>query len=142
METTGGNVKRKKTKKEIFLLLLGFLLIAVLYFFFGCPFYYFTGIPCPGCGTSRALMSLARLDFTAAFYFHPMVFFLPLLAIALFWRKGFLAKPIVRNVIIGIFGAAYIGLYIYRFFIEKSPVVSRTVPPFANDILRLVNLFR
>ena len=38
---------------------------------------YLTGVPCPGCGLSRALAALLRLDFWTALRFHPMVFVLP-----------------------------------------------------------------
>jgi len=37
-----------------------------------CPFLFFLGIPCPGCGMTRALLSLLRLDFAAAFHYHPL----------------------------------------------------------------------
>ncbi len=40
-----------------------------------CPFYEWTGLPCPGCGTTRMFLSLARLDLTAAFRYHPVMLF-------------------------------------------------------------------
>ena len=43
----------------------------------GCPLQHFTGIPCPGCGMSRALFALLRLDFGAALRCHPMIYVLP-----------------------------------------------------------------
>ena len=46
----------------------------ILLVFYHCPFLYFFGIPCPGCGMTRALISAARLDFKAAFYYHPLFF--------------------------------------------------------------------
>jgi hypothetical protein len=39
------------------------------------------GIPCPGCGMTRALLAAARLDWAAAMRWHPLA--LPLLAVAL-----------------------------------------------------------
>lgn len=53
----------------------------------GCPFYRIFGIPCPGCGMTRAFLACLRLDFTAAWRYHPMVFSLPYL-LALFWKDG------------------------------------------------------
>lgn len=44
----------------------------ILLVFYHCPFLYFFGIPCPGCGMTRALIAAARLDFKAAFYYHPL----------------------------------------------------------------------
>lgn len=49
-----------------------------------CPFKSLTGIPCPGCGTTRAALALARLDVAGAFVHYP----LPALAWTLFLAGG------------------------------------------------------
>lgn len=46
----------------------------ILLVFYHCPFLYFFGIPCPGCGMTRALIAAVRFDFKAAFYYHPLFF--------------------------------------------------------------------
>ena len=38
-----------------------------------CPVRLITGLQCPGCGISRMLMSLVRLDLKAAFQYNPVV---------------------------------------------------------------------
>jgi hypothetical protein len=38
-----------------------------------CPFRLFTGLQCPGCGTSRALHELMHGDFVAAFMLNPLL---------------------------------------------------------------------
>ncbi len=38
-----------------------------------CYVYQRTGLQCPGCGTSRMFLSLARLDITGAFAQHPVM---------------------------------------------------------------------
>lgn len=43
----------------------------------GCPIRYLTGIPCLGCGMTRACLCLLRFDFAQAFYFHPLCYFMP-----------------------------------------------------------------
>jgi hypothetical protein len=49
-----------------------------------CPTALFLGIPCPGCGLTRATLALFRGDFRTAVGFHPLVFVLaPLFAVAL-----------------------------------------------------------
>ena len=37
-----------------------------------CVFKKFTALPCPTCGMSRAWLAFLRLDFSAAFQYHPM----------------------------------------------------------------------
>ena len=52
------------------LLILGALAYAsALLFGWNCPIKYLTGVPCPGCGLSRALAALLRLDFWTALRF-------------------------------------------------------------------------
>jgi hypothetical protein len=38
-----------------------------------CPFRWFTGIPCPACGATRALASLAAGHLAASVHFNPAV---------------------------------------------------------------------
>lgn len=54
--------------------LLLILLAAVvgLVFFYHCPFRYFFGISCPGCGMTRALLAAVFSDFETAFSYHPL----------------------------------------------------------------------
>ena len=69
-----------------------FTLTVLLYIAFmtitgiGCPIRWFTGISCPGCGMSRAFISLLRLDFAAAFRYHPMIY--PLLIFIPYYFLG------------------------------------------------------
>ncbi len=44
--------------------------------FWQCPILYYTGIPCPGCGMTRALLRLLILDFAGAAAYHPLVYLL------------------------------------------------------------------
>ena len=59
----------------------------------GCPVQHFTGVPCPGCGLSRALFALLRLDFAAAFRYHPMIYVLPPVALYVLFEK----KPLLGS---------------------------------------------
>ncbi len=38
----------------------------------GCPIRKITGIPCPACGTTRALLAFVYGDIRAAFAYHPL----------------------------------------------------------------------
>lgn len=54
-----------------------FLLLIVFWGGWRCPILAYTGIPCPGCGMTRAARALLRLDFAAAWAQNPMIFLLP-----------------------------------------------------------------
>ena len=41
-----------------------------------CLYLITTGLRCPGCGSTRMMLSLLRLDFAAAFSYNPVVFVL------------------------------------------------------------------
>ncbi len=56
---------------EIFLIIMLYLAV-MLILDLPCPIKHLTGISCAGCGMTRALMSAIRLDFSAAFYYHPL----------------------------------------------------------------------
>lgn len=100
-------------------LLLTALYTAVLlvfwYFEIPCLFKEFLGINCPGCGMSRAVWSVLRLDFAAAFYYHPMVFTLPVLYLYfLFGGRVFNKKWLDR----GVLAAIAVGFFVT--FIVKN----------------------
>lgn len=63
-------------------------IVILLYFVtgIGCPILYTTGIPCLGCGMSRACLHLLQLDFSGALRYHPLCFLLPLMAFFLLLR--------------------------------------------------------
>lgn len=109
-------MKDKITAKQIFqrCLLLAFLCIAyyTATYFTGCPVRFLTGISCPGCGMTRALLAALHLDFKTAFACHPLFFLLPfLLAAYLFidcidWKR-------CRRLLICIL-ILYCGVYLVR----------------------------
>jgi hypothetical protein len=70
-----------------------------------CPFHAFTGLYCPGCGSTRAIFQLLQGNLIAAFRYNPLtvVFLFTLLAYSLFyvWTRmtkkpfsGFFLKPL------------------------------------------------
>ena len=56
-----------------------------------CPLHVF-GIYCPTCGITRASHALLRLDFAAAFTYHPLVFLL--IALVIYYEAVFLSAAL------------------------------------------------
>ena len=60
-----------------------FLIIILLYFtHIGCPIKFITGISCPACGMTRAVLAILHGDTHAALNYHPLVLTLPVLLIS------------------------------------------------------------
>jgi acyl-ACP thioesterase len=82
------NENNSKRRKTLLLNHLIFLAVAVLYMVvmvklrIYCPIRHFTGIPCAGCGMSRAAVSLLHLDLKGSLYNNPAL--LPCLAAIFF----------------------------------------------------------
>lgn len=116
------NILKKKAKFIIPILIVFFsYAVLVPYFFKGystCLLKELVGIPCPGCGMTRAYLSLLRLDFKKAFYFHPLFWTIPFIVIMIvfqeisFWNRLYKNKWIWIILII-----LFITVYIIRMII-------------------------
>lgn len=82
-----------------------------------------TGIPCPGCGMTRAYIALLHLDFRAAFYYHPLFWMVPLCIIVFFIKKGPFANKKIRTAIWSLMIAVLIIVYLLRLFVIKDSVI-------------------
>ena len=87
-----------------------------------CPIKWLTGVSCPGCGMSRACFSLLRLDFAAAFEYHPVIFAMPLFAL-LFVYFSWREMKRSRDAVIYVFAAVMLVTYFIRLFTGASVVV-------------------
>lgn len=73
-------IKIKNLKQKILITVLLLAFSALLFLSpISCPWLSLTGIPCLGCGMTRALLCALRLDFAAAFSYHLMFPAVPLL---------------------------------------------------------------
>jgi hypothetical protein len=86
----------------------------------GCPFEYVTGIPCPGCGLTRAYVAFIRGNIVGAVRYHPLFWFLPLLLFVAFHgnTKMFRWLPKKGHTIFVIMGAiTFFVLYLLRLLV-------------------------
>ena len=95
---------------------IGLFVFALDYFEIGCPIRFFLGIPCPTCGVTRALLSLAHLDFAGYLYYNPMA--VPLCAVlllALHQKVLPFGRKWITGVIIGVAAVSF-AVYLIRLF--------------------------
>jgi len=114
-------IKKHKEVLSLFgcLVLYGFL---AFLFDIPCPIKASTGISCPGCGMSRALISMLTLDFSSAIYYHPLVFFvIPVCVSAVVFYERKMKKA--QQVLIWLCVIALVSVYLYRMIAVTSPVV-------------------
>ncbi len=86
-----------------------------------CPIRRLVGLPCPGCGMSRALLALGGGDWARAIELHPLA---PVLALEVFllwvlWglvEARRISSPSRRALVtwLGVNGAALVALWLWR----------------------------
>jgi len=98
------------------------VLIVLLFiiFIYKCPMLYVTGIPCPGCGITRAIFAALRFDFKAAFSFHPLFFTVPPVVLYVAHRnvlkRRFSTKTEVA--LLCVLSVIFVIVYVYRFLVS------------------------
>lgn len=70
------NIRSVNTRIKLSILIF-ILYLALNIFHVGCPIKFLTGISCPGCGMTRAILSILQLHYGNAFYYHPLFFMAP-----------------------------------------------------------------
>lgn len=109
--------------KTIFFIAISGIILLV---FYHCPFLYIFGIPCPGCGMTRALLKAAMLDFRAAFYYHPLFFVVVIAAIYMILKhtgKIKISKK-TENKLLAVICTLFIIVYIIRAFTGSEIVLT------------------
>ena len=83
----------KKYNKLIVIptLAVTFLLVYTNKLSINCPFHKITGLYCPGCGITRCILSILKLDFYQAFRYNPLVFIMLPFIILYFCYKLYIA---------------------------------------------------
>jgi hypothetical protein len=89
------------------------IVVAFATFGYYCPFYWITGIPCPGCFMTRAFISTLHFDFATAASYHLLVFTMPGF-VAAYGVAHYKRSARAKNIILGIFGVIMLLYWIYR----------------------------
>ena len=111
-------VRRVHNLKEKLLFLSTYTCIVFAAFYFGLPciWQFLFGIPCPGCGMTRALFSVLRGDFSAAFSFHPMIFTLPLLPLYFIFDGRLFRKKQIDTIVLSFLLIGFLAQWIRKIF--------------------------
>lgn len=80
----------------------------------GCPVLKLTGLPCIGCGMTRAIVSALKLDFVAAFGYHFMFWSVPILYLYMIFDGVLFKNKILNRAVFGIIAAGFFINWIYR----------------------------
>lgn len=87
------------------------VLIAILYFTgIGCPVRFLYGACCPGCGLTRAYVSLLHGDCNMALIYHPL-FILPPIIYAIYMSK---VNNKIKNMVFLTSVVLFLALYLLR----------------------------
>lgn len=105
-----------------------------------------TGLPCPGCGMTRAFLHFFQGDLKGAFYYHPLFWLVPILfGLWLFSYRSERASRLMRNNWFwGSLLVLLIGVYAYRMgqlFPQKAPLDFDAQAPIPR-VLQLLGLVK
>jgi len=99
------------------LLALGiYMALLLLWLYFGLPCIprLLLGVICPGCGLTRAWLSLLGGELAAAFRYHPMFWSIPVFVLFLLYDCRLFRNPRLNGWILGSLITAFILCYLVR----------------------------
>lgn len=104
----------KKVLKAIIILAGTFILLKI--FNVQCLFKSILGVPCPGCGLTRAVEAFLHGNLREAFYWHPLFFIAPIVLFLVISDLEVIRKINKKymNIIIFILIGVFLGVYAIR----------------------------
>ncbi len=131
-------MKRNKNSLLVFIILVILIYGILQVFGITCPIKFITGVSCPGCGMTRAYLSLLRLDFKSAYYYHPL-FVLPALGLIIYiFRDKFSKKFLSRLEIF--FVLVFLIVYIFRMMDPNDTIV--VFRPYESIFYKIFNFLK
>lgn len=112
--------KKLITLIKLFFYIMLYCLILNI-FNIGCPIKFITGIPCAGCGMTRAFYSLFKLNIHDAFIYHPLFWMVPIFIIIYLFKNKIPNKTF--KIIVGIYIVAFITCYLIRLFNPNDTII-------------------
>ena len=88
---------------KIALIVAPFIILYYLYFLIWhdgeiyCFVELFLGIPCMGCGMTRATLHLFSFNFADAFHYHPLVYIMPFILFVIIFKNMQIINTIYRS---------------------------------------------
>ena len=138
-----GDVKQYKWAAAAFLIYY-FVVRSVFHAF--CPLLILTGFPCPGCGTTRAVICIFTGHFVRAWNLNPCAYLWVIFGVWFCCRRYIMGKS-VRGMTkwLAVIAAAMFAVYLYRMAtvfpgyppmsFKRDNILNRLLP-FYNDLLR------
>jgi len=110
-------VKKYHIREKIIFTILYLIFVGVMYIRgVGCVFLNIVGKPCPGCGMTRAWISVLRADFATAFALHPLFFTVPVLYLYILADGHLFTNKYVNSTILGLIFLLFFLLFVIRLF--------------------------
>lgn len=118
-------------KKTLKILLMHFILFACLsafVIFIPCPLFKISGIPCPLCGMTRAIIAFFEGNFQLAFSLHPLFFVFPFAF--LFFCHARIIKNKIGLAFIVVISILIISVFFITYFVRDKSIIFNYKQPF------------
>lgn len=103
--------------KKILKILIGLVatFLFIVFLDIGCIFRWLFGFPCPGCGSTRAMIQFLQGHIVDAFYWHPLFWLTPVLLLLVLFKGEKIFKNNTANRVFWIvIGVIYLAVYFSR----------------------------
>lgn len=81
-----------------------------------CIYLRFFHIKCPGCGMTRAMLSLLQGNFSEAFSHNPMFWSVPVLYLFFLMDGHIFKSRRMNHIVLGIILGGFAAVFVYRLF--------------------------